>query len=78
MEGPKFECKKIELTQGVDTIKASSNSGGSGVDNLEYQYGKYKQKYGGDLGKDVNEWKFTVTKPLIGLYGRVTEGKGID
>ena len=83
MEGDKITCKKVELTKGVTKIKASSNSRGSGVNNIQYEYANKKEKFGSkknelDKDKSAREWSFTDEKPLIGLYGRATDGVGID
>ena len=83
MEGDKITCKKVELTKGITKIKASSNKRGSGVNNVQYEYANKKEKFGSkknELDKDKNarEWSFTDDKPLIGLYGRATDGVGIN
>ena len=67
-------CTMYQLPGPVTTIKASSNSRGSGVNNFKLKAGENEVLIDGSkLAKEYKQWWFEEM-PLIGLYGRQNEG----
>ena len=56
----------------MNNIKASSNSRGSGVNNLQIKAGDKKIKTS-KIKDDYKQWFYTEERPLIGIYGRSNE-----
>ena len=66
-------CDMYQLPGPVTTIKASSNSRGSGVNNFKLKAGDNIVLIDGSkLAKEYKQWWFE-DMPLIGLYGRQNE-----
>ena len=66
-------CEVYQLPGPVTTVKASSNSRGSGVNNLKLKAGDNEIILDSSkLAKEYKQWWFEEM-PLIGLYGRQNE-----
>jgi len=70
-------CKTLNLTGGLDRIRASSKSDSSGVNNIKYYRGSKVKSFGDSDADEYTEWQFNEDNELVGVYGRQSE-RGIE
>jgi hypothetical protein len=79
MEG---NCSQMKLSSALKTIKAQNHEGeiidGLKVNNANGQSLEFgKEMKPGVLGEDKQKWQFTLSAPVIGIYGNHSD-RGIE